>query len=122
MITNSKIRQESKFEQEAKKVHIKGKREEKWERIGGIYIIKMGKKLHNREKEKNLYIIVTEKASWPTKIYAPLSQCRTVSGNQLLSQGLYFPDSLARMWDYVMSSYPWNMSWIEEMAVTFVIC
>lgn len=63
MITNSKIRQESKFEQEAKKVYIKGKREEKWERIGGIYIIKMGKKLRNREKEKNLYIIVTEMAS-----------------------------------------------------------
>lgn len=42
MVTNSKIRQESKFEEEAKKTEGKGR---KWERIGGIYIIKMGKEI-----------------------------------------------------------------------------
>lgn len=45
MITNSEIREESKIEQEAKKVHIKGKRKGKWERIGGMYIIKIGKEI-----------------------------------------------------------------------------
>ena len=57
MITNSEIREESKIEQEAKKVHIKGKRKGKWERIGGMYIIKIGKVCNRKEKKNKLYML-----------------------------------------------------------------